>query len=266
VPSNQRQHLAALFIAKPPHIDRADGGSFDDADEGLLRSVAASAATAVATARSVADARLRSTVEAADQARARWARELHDETLQGLTGARMVLSAGLAHGDHDGLRRAAATADSHLGEETRKLRDLIAELRPAALDDLGLGPAIESLATRQAAVGDLTVDVKLDLGAQHRLDRDAETAIYRIVQEALTNVVKHAGTDTAQVTVEHRSDTVVLDVVDRGRGGDVRTEGHGLTGMRERAALYGGTVVAGPMPGGGFRIRATLPRPAHEPA
>ena len=76
---------------------------FDDEDEQLLMSVAASAATAVATAQSVAAARLRLSVEAADQARARWARELHDETLQGLTGVRMVLSAGLAR---DGQRRA----------------------------------------------------------------------------------------------------------------------------------------------------------------
>ncbi len=65
----------------------------------------------------------------------------------------MVLSAGLARDDADALRRAAETADAHLGEEMRKLRDLIAELRPAALDDLGLGPAIESLAKRQAAIG-----------------------------------------------------------------------------------------------------------------
>ena len=140
-------------------------------------SVAASAATAVATARSVAAARLRLSVEAADQARARWARELHDETLQGLTGVRMVLSAGLARDENGALRRAAETADAHLGEEMRKLRDLIAELRPAALDDLGLGPAIESLAKRQAAIGGFAVDVEIGLGserapgARHR-DRD----------------------------------------------------------------------------------------------
>ncbi len=154
--------------------------AFDEEDEQLLMSVAASAATAVATARSVAAARLRLSVEAADQARARWARELHDETLQGLTGVRMVLSAGLARDDGAALRRAADTADAHLGEEMRKLRDLIAELRPAALDDLGLGPAIESLAKRQAAIAGFAVDVAVDLESERRLAPDTETAIYRI--------------------------------------------------------------------------------------
>ena len=176
-------------------INGAGERQFDEEDEQLLMSVAASAATAVATARSVAAARLRLSVEAADQARARWARELHDETLQGLTGARMVLSAGLARDDLRALRSAAENADAHLGEEMRKLRDLIAELRPAALDDLGLGPAIESLAKRQAAIGASRVEVDIELASDRRLDRDTETAIYRIVQEALSNAVKHAGAD-----------------------------------------------------------------------
>ena len=167
-------------------INHAGEDAFDDEDEQLLMSVAASAATAVATARSVAAARLRLSLEAADQARGRWARELHDETLQGLTGVRMVLSAGLARDDPSALRRAADTADAHLGDEMRKLRDLIAELRPAALDDLGLGPAIESLAKRQAAIGGFVVDVEVDLESGRRLARDTETAIYRIVQEALS--------------------------------------------------------------------------------
>ena len=82
------------------------------------------------------------------------------------------------------------------------------------------------------------------------------------MQEALTNVVKHAGADTARVTVTHRPDAIMLDIVDHGRGGEIRAEGHGLTGMRERAALYGGTLLAGPMPGGGFKVSATLARPA----
>ncbi|HTX10104.1 MAG TPA: ATP-binding protein [Solirubrobacteraceae bacterium] len=244
-------------------INGADEGPFDEEDEQLLSSVAASAATAVATARSVAAARLRLSLEAADQARARWARELHDETLQGLTGLRMVLSAGLARADPIALRRAAETADNHLSEEMRKLRDLIAELRPAALDDLGLGPAIESLAKRQAAIGGFAVEVDIDLGSDGRLARDTETAVYRIVQEALTNAVKHAGAEKVSLSVHQRADQVEVNVQDDGCGFDphgVRA-GFGLTGMRERALLAGGrlSVIAGD--GRQTRVAAVLPLP-----
>ena len=244
-------------------INAAGERAFEEEDEQLLMSVAASAATAVATARSVAAARLRLSVEAADQARARWARELHDETLQGLTGVRMVLSAGLARDDTSALRRAAETADAHLGEEMRKLRDLIAELRPAALDDLGLGPAIESLAKRQAAIGGFAVEVDLALEAERRLANDTETAIYRIVQEALSNAVKHARAGAVRLRVTQMLDRVQVAVEDDGRGFDpdrVRA-GFGLTGMRERALLAGGQLWVSSADGGPTRVTAVLPLP-----
>jgi two-component system, NarL family, sensor histidine kinase DevS len=236
---------------------------FDDEDEQLLMSVAASAATAVATAQSVAAARLRLSVEAADQARARWARELHDETLQGLTGVRMVLSAGLARQDNGALRGAAETADSHLGEEMRKLRDLIAELRPAALDDLGLGPAIESLAKRQAAVAGFAVEVDIGLDSEQRLANDTETAIYRIVQEALSNAVKHARAGRAAIRVTQLSDRVQLVIEDDGHGfePDGVRAGFGLTGMRERALLAGGRLWVRSAEGGPTSVTAVLPLP-----
>jgi len=244
-------------------INGAGERQFEEEDEQLLMSVAASAATAVATARSVAAARLRLSVEAADQARARWARELHDETLQGLTGVRMVLSAGLARRDDAAMRGAAETADAHLAEEMRKLRDLIAELRPAALDDLGLGPAIETLAKRQAAVGAFTVDVDVQLASDRRLDRDTETAIYRIVQEALSNAVKHAGADEVGLRVRQLSDRVQVAVEDDGRGfdPDAVQAGFGLTGMRERALLAGGRLWVSSADGGPTRVAAVLPLP-----
>jgi signal transduction histidine kinase len=236
---------------------------FENEDEQLLMSVAASAATAVATARSVAAARLRLSLEAADQARARWARELHDETLQGLTGVRMVLSAGLARDDLSTLRRAAETADSHLGEEMRKLRDLIAELRPAALDDLGLGPAIDSLAKRQAAIGGFRAEIEVDLGSEQRLHRDTETAIYRIVQEALSNVVKHAQASSVRLRVSELADRIQVAVEDDGRGfvPNGAPEGFGLTGMRERAVLAGGQLSVDSKDGGPTCVTAVLPLP-----
>ena len=246
-------------------INGADERPFAEEDEQLLMSVAASAATAVATARSVAAARLRLSVEAADQARARWARELHDETLQGLTGTRMVLAAGMARGDLDALRRATESADAHLAEEMRKLRDLIAELRPAALDDLGLGPAIESLAKRQAAIGGFAVELDVELESEHRLDRDAETAIYRIVQEALSNAVKHAHAETVSLRVTQLPDRVQVAVEDDGGGFDpdaVRA-GFGLTGMRERALLAGGRMWITSAEGGPTRVAAVLPHPTN---
>ncbi len=256
-----------VFRGEPLGVLAAINGAgerrFDDEGEQLLMSIAASAATAVATARSVAAARLRLSLEAADQARARWARELHDETLQGLTGVRMVLSAGLARDDNGALRRAADTADAHLGEEMRKLRDLIAELRPAALDDLGLGPAIESLAKRQAAIAGFAVEVDIGLDSEQRLARDTETAIYRIVQEALSNAVKHAQAEHVGLQVELCSDQVQLVVQDDGRGfdpGGVRA-GFGLTGMRERALLAGGRLSVASEDGGPTCITAVLPLP-----
>ncbi len=245
-------------------INGAGERAFEEEDEQLLMSVAASAATAVATARSVAAARLRLSVEAADQARARWARELHDETLQGLTGVRMVLSAGLARPDASALRDAAETADAHLGEEMRKLRDLIAELRPAALDDLGLGPAIESLAKRQAAIGSFAVELDIALASERRLAHDTETAVYRIVQEALSNAVKHARADAVRLRVTQLADRVQVAVEDDGRGfdPDAVSVGFGLTGMRERALLAGGHLWVNSADGGPTRVTAVLPLPS----
>jgi signal transduction histidine kinase len=242
-------------------IDDSDTRALAVEDEQLLTSVAASAATAVATARSVAAARLRLTVDAADKARARWARELHDETLQGLTGVRMVLSAARARNDPDALRAAAETVDAHLGDETRKLRDLIAELRPAALDDLGLGPAIDSLVKRQAAIGGFAAAVELALDGHQRLPRDTETAIYRIAQEALSNAVKHAEAKKVRLRVAHRGDSIAVEVTDDGRGFDpeASNEGFGLPGMRERAALAGGRLLVTSKDGGPTSVTAVLP-------
>jgi signal transduction histidine kinase len=259
--------VALVFRGEKLGVLAAINGSgdrrFEDEDEQLLMSIAASAATAVATARSVAAARLRLSLEAADQARARWARELHDETLQGLTGVRMVLSAGLARDDFDSLQRSAETADSHLGDEMRKLRDLIAELRPAALDDLGLGPAIDSLAKRQAAIGGFTADVEVRLDSEQRLQPDTETAIYRIVQEALSNVVKHAQANSVRLRVTELSDRIQVAVEDNGRGfvPNGAPEGFGLTGMRERAVLAGGQLSVESDDGGPTSVTVVLPLP-----
>jgi signal transduction histidine kinase len=245
-------------------IDRADGHPFEHEDEQLLLSIAASAATAIATARSVAAARLRLSLEAAEEARGRWARELHDETLQGLTGIRMVLAAGLVRQDLAALQAAAQTADAQVGEEVSKLRDLIAELRPAALDDLGLGPAIESLAKRQAAIGGFSIALDLELDADARIAADTENVIYRIAQESLSNVVKHA--DAAQVTLAVRQlpRRVEVEVRDDGRGFEQgeTVEGFGISGMRERATLAGGRLSVTSGEGQPTCVSAVLPLPS----
>ena len=146
-----------------------------------------------------------------------------------------------------------------------ELRRLLAVLRagePGPPEDEPV-PGLADLPRLAERTGQAGVRVEVCVrGEVAALGPGLELSAYRIVQEALTNVVKHAGTDSARVTVEHRPDAVVLDIVDRGRGGDVRQEGHGLPGMREPAALYGGTLRAGPAPGGGFRVSAVLPRPA----
>ena len=137
-------------------------GEFDREHERLLSAFAASAATAVATGRQVEEERLRQSIEASEQERRRWARELHDETLQALAGLRVGLSSAMRGTEAD-LRTAIETAVESVTEEIANLRALIVELRPAALDEYGAAAAIESLAERTAAREGIPVDAHVDL-------------------------------------------------------------------------------------------------------
>jgi signal transduction histidine kinase len=250
--------LGVLAALDPP----PPAAGFSDQDAELLQAVGASAATAVMTAKSVARSLLRSSIEASEQSRRRWARELHDETLQGIGGLAMLLSSALATGDGIALRRAVEQAVDQTALEIRTLRGLIAELRPAALDDLGLGPAIETLAERSAASSGFAVRTELEL--QHdaaRLPPETESTIYRLVQEALTNVMKHAGAGEVLVRLAERDGAVEVIVRDDGRGfdPDCPCEGFGLLGMRERVALAGGSLRVSSRAGGPTTVEALVP-------
>jgi len=252
-------HVGVLAALDPP----APGAAFSEQDAELLQAVGASAATAVTTAKSVARSLLRSSIEASEQSRRRWARELHDETLQGLGGLAMLLSSTLATGDDAALRRAVEQAVDQTALEIRTLRGLIAELRPAALDDLGLGPAIETLAERSAASSGFAVRMELDLREDggERLAPETESTIYRLVQEALTNVVKHAQAGEVLVRLAARDGSIAVLVRDDGRGFDPERpcDGFGLTSMRERVALAGGSLRVSSSRGGPTTIEARVP-------
>ncbi|HSD77598.1 MAG TPA: GAF domain-containing protein, partial [Solirubrobacteraceae bacterium] len=203
-------------------FDRLSGpGSFSDDDEQVLVSFAASAATAVATARSVAADRLRQSIQAAEAERRRWARELHDETLQGLGGLKMLLSSALRGKDPEALRAVVRDAIDHVTGDIENLRAIITELRPAALDQLGLGPALRSLVERTAGVQGLEIDADVDLAFErgdheHRLAPELATTVYRLVQESLTNVAKHADATRVEVDLAERDGELRLRVADDG--------------------------------------------------
>jgi signal transduction histidine kinase len=235
--------------------------TFTATDEQLLRAFSASAGNAVTLARSVEADRLRSSLAAADSERRRWARELHDETLQALAGLRVLLSS--AHRTGDPVRRAQAieSAIEQLGDEIANLRAIISDLRPAALDELGLEPALDALVTRQRTSDlEIACDVRLD-GSGRRLEPELETAVYRILQEALTNVVKHAAATSVTITVTADEAEVIVELVDDGSGFDpeAATSGFGLAGMRERARLQGGQLELTAATPSGTRLLARLP-------
>jgi len=241
--------------------DRMTGGpEFAREDEELMLSFAASAATAVHTARSVAEERLTHAIEAAEQERRRWARELHDETLQGLGALQMMLASAAREASADKREAIVREAADQTRREIERLRLLIVELRPAELDELGLEPALEALAHRRASDG-LSVEVAADLGGE-RLAPSVESAVYRIVQEALTNAAKHADSAYATVSLSSSPGVIEVSVRDDGRGFDpgAPASGFGLVGMRERAALLGGRVEVTSALGEGTTVRAILPR------
>jgi PAS domain S-box-containing protein len=264
-----RALLAPLLFRGDPlgvvvALDRiGEPGRFDDEHQRLLEAFAASAATGVATARSMAEERLQNTIDAAEQERSRWARELHDETLQALAVLRMRLSSALREETPDELHTTGQSAVEQIDEEIVKLRRLITELRPASLDTIGLQAALQALAEQHQQAASLQVECDFDLPQEEeaRPTPVLETAVYRLVQEALNNVTKHSMARRADLTVRASRGSIEIDVGDDGVGFEPNLvrEGFGLVGMRERAALLGGTLDVVSTRGSGTRVRAEIP-------
>jgi signal transduction histidine kinase len=259
VPLVFRGEALGVLIALDP-LGRDLG--FSSEDEQDLVSFAASAAITVATAQSVAEERTRESIAATERERGRWARELHDESLQSLAGLRVLLSAA-RRSDAEETDKLLAQGIEQVDSAIAEMRRLIADLRPTTLDELGLGAALEALAERLNASGAISVDLDLDFhaGRKRRLVREIEDAAYRLVQEALNNAARHGEADRAKVEVIESGEKLRLRVSDPGRGFDpsAKTDGFGLIGMRERVTLAGGTLELESSPGTGTTIVAILP-------
>ena len=240
-----------------------DPGGFDDEHQRMLDAFAASAASAVATARSMAEERLQNTIDAAEQERGRWARELHDETLQSLAVLRMRLASALRDESPDELHETGQEAVQQIDDEIVKLRRLITELRPASLDTIGLEAALYALAQQHQEVGPIRIDCDFELSRQanERPPALLETAVYRLVQEALNNVSKHSMAKQAELKVRDSGSQIEIEISDDGVGFEPNLvrEGFGLVGMRERAALLGGTLRVESTRGSGTRVWAEIP-------
>ena len=282
-PLNLEGHGGGLVIAL------REDGSFREPDRQALSAFASSVSQRLAAERSVEIERLRYGMEARERERTRWAREIHDESIQGIGALRLQLANARDLDDKEALSKAVDAALEGLGTEIDGLRHLITELRPAALDDLGLAAALEALARRAQAIDGLEVKTEIALGggpdgaeqngaddAGRRLDAELESTIYRVVQEALTNVSRHAQATKAVISVTERDGVVTASVTDDGRGlpetarlgprGDGLEGGFGMSGMRERAELVGGELEWARAPERGTIMRLTVPlagRPAH---
>jgi signal transduction histidine kinase len=214
---------------------------FSDADLRVAEAFASRAAAAVDLSERLARDALRRIVEAQEAERRRLARELHDETGQALASILLALK-GLEDqlGANDS-RAAVGELRKLVVSTLQDVRRLAVELRPTALDDFGLVAALERLTESFAEQSKIPVDFQSALPPQ-RLSEEVETALYRIVQESLTNIVKHAHATRVSVLLTRKDGSVAAVVEDDGRGFDAAAsaDGFGIVGMRERVAALGG--------------------------
>jgi len=258
VPLVLRDHAIGVVTAQDK---RGGDPRFNHDDLRLAEVFAQRASVAVDLSHRVAQDALRRVVSAQEAERRRLARELHDETGQALTSILL------------GLRAVEeAEGEPQLGEAIKEVRDLVrstlrdvrrlaVELRPTALDDFGLVPALERLTDSFAEQTGISVDFQASLTAG-RLPTEIETALYRIVQESLTNIVKHARAGSVSVVLTRKEDAVSVVVEDDGIGfepGRPRDGGLGLLGMQERVALLGGRLAIESRPGAGTTFVAEVP-------
>jgi signal transduction histidine kinase len=196
--------------------------------------------------------------------RERIARELHDVVAHGISV--MVLQARggrrALEGDEPQARGAFDAIEQAGSESLTEMRRLLGLLRRAD-DELALAPqpTLRAVAALAEQVTEAGLPVTLDIEGEVRdLPPGVDLSAYRIVQEALTNALRHAGPASARVRIRYAADDVQLEIADTGRATAATSGGgHGLAGMRERARLYGGEVEADAMRDGGFRVRARLP-------
>jgi two-component system, NarL family, sensor histidine kinase DevS len=258
VPLVARGRAIGVMIA---HDRSGPSPSFTDDDLRLAETFAERAAVAVDLSERVGRDALRRVVEAQELERKRLARELHDETGQALTSILLGLKPLEQSAASDADRAALSSLRELVVSTLQDVRRLAVELRPSALDDFGLATAVERLAETFREQTGVQVDLEARLG-DGRLPSEVETALYRIVQEALTNVVKHAGATRVSILLTHRDTSVAAVIEDDGGGFDPTAVGDdvlGLAGMRERVGLVGGRLRIEAVEGTGTTIVAEVP-------
>jgi signal transduction histidine kinase len=219
--------------------------------------------------------RAQAAVQTAMAERLRIARELHDIVAHSI--GIIAIQAGSGRSVFDArpgeAREALATIEATSRETLSGLRRMMTGLRRADPEPgpgqapLDPAPGLAGIEPLAAMTLDAGVQVDVDWhGSREPLPADIDASAFRIIQEAVTNVVRHAGTGQCRVSIGRQDGQLSIEVTDSGRGGSVAGTGYGITGMRERATLLGGDFSAGPRPGGGFRVAARLPLPAPAPA
>jgi signal transduction histidine kinase len=231
---------------------------FDDGDLRLAEAFASRAAVAIELSRRVERDSLQAILRGQEAERRRLARELHDETGQALVAIVLGLRAVREAADAAALEKAVDDLNQQAVTALDNVRRLAFELRPTALDDFGLPAALERLTE---SVRDRSgIAVELELSGVARLVDDLETTVYRVVQEALTNIIKHAEAATVSIVLAERGGLVTVIVEDDGRGFQGgSTNGFGLSAMRERLELLGGDLRIESEPGRGTSLHATIP-------
>ncbi len=211
---------------------------------------------------------LRKVISAQEDERKRLARELHDETSQTLSALAMKIETALAAWPGTSSRDLLTEARALTVRILEELHRLIFDLRPSVLDDLGLLSAIRWYAERHLEPRGIAVRCEFS-GIDARLPPELETALFRVAQEAITNIAKHSRAETVLIQCFERGDQIVIEVEDDGRGFSpeslpppaARERGLGLLGMRERVELFGGTIEIDSAPGSGTRIAISVPVP-----
>jgi len=252
---SQGEVLGALYLT-----DKEDAAGFSEDDERLIGMLAAHAAIAIENARLYERGRELSFVEE----RNRLARDLHDAVVQKLFGVVLAAqsAATLFDRDSDAARGQLERLQELTQDAIQELRSLIFQLRPAAVESDGLAAAIDKHVQVLRRVH--RQDIGLEVTGEPRLRPRVDEEVFRIVQEALHNGLKHAGADRLQVRLEEGEHELLLSVHDDGVGFDPAASDHrsrrlGLTSMEERAASLGGTLAIESTPGAGTTIRLEVP-------